>query len=192
MRQGVYAYAAASALASLMVAGQALAQTAHATTVEGPPDAAVPAGPVAWFDAKLSFGWPDAKYDEVGAGLAPRRTLPITLASRFAKAPEWTVRTGAEVRHNFSGGGRAAFGVDCTRYSRIFHDVANSPIIADDGYRLLNARVNYTLPNDQVTLSLFGTDLTKTLYLVSGNVLPAFGVAEASYGRSREWGVSAA
>ena len=30
-----------------------------------------------------------------------------------------------------------------------------------------------------------------TLYLVSGNVSGAFGLAEASYGRPREWGVSA-
>ncbi|WP_260598328.1 TonB-dependent receptor [Sphingomonas endolithica] len=148
--------------------------------------------PARWLSFNAAVGYLDAKYTAVGQGLGPTQILPITLDTKFVKAPEWTVTTGIDVSHEFANGSETALRVDYTQYSRIYHDVANSPIITDDGYGLLNARLNYTLPNKAVTLSVFGTNLTDTLYLVSGNVSGAFGLAEASYGRPREWGVSAA
>ncbi|AJP73192.1 TonB-dependent receptor [Sphingomonas hengshuiensis] len=147
--------------------------------------------PAPWFTFNAGLGYLDAKYTSVGAGLGPTQILPITLNSHFVKAPEWTVTSGVNVTHEFAGGSEAAFRADYTMYSRIYHDVANSPLITDDGYGLLNARLSYTLPNKDITLAVFGTNLTKELYLVSGNVSGAFGLAEASYGRPREWGVSA-
>ncbi len=146
--------------------------------------------PARWLSFNAAVGYLDAKYTSIGQGLGPTQILPITLASQFVKAPEWTVTSGLDVSHEFAGGSEAALRVDYTMYSRIYHDVANSPIITDDGYGLLNARLSYTLPNKAVTLAVFGTNLTDTLYLVSGNVSGAFGLAEASYGRPREWGVS--
>ncbi|MFC3581828.1 TonB-dependent receptor [Sphingomonas hylomeconis] len=147
--------------------------------------------PARWLSFNAAVGYLDAKYTSVGQGLGPTQILPITLDTGFVKAPEWTVTTGLDVSHEFANGSEAALRVDYTQYSRIYHDVANSPIITDDGYGLLNARLNYTLPGRAITLAVFGTNLTDTLYLVSGNVSGAFGLAEASYGRPREWGVSA-
>jgi len=149
------------------------------------------ARPARWFSFNAAVGYLDADYTSIGSGLGPTQILPITLASHFVKAPKWTVTTGAELSHEYANGSEAALRVDYTMYSRIYHDVANTPIITDDGYGLLNARLSYTLPGGAVTLAVFGTNLTKTLYLVSGNVSGAFGLAEASYGRPREWGVSA-
>lgn len=146
--------------------------------------------PASWLSFNAAVGYLDAKYTEVGQGLGPTQILPITPESSFVKAPEWTVTTGLDLRHEFASGGEAAFRVDYTMYSRIYHDVANTPNIAD-GYGLLNARLSYTLPGKDITLAVFGTNLTDSLYIVSGNASPAFGLAEASYGRPREWGVSA-
>ncbi|WP_420137199.1 TonB-dependent receptor, partial [Sphingomonas sp.] len=147
--------------------------------------------PARWFTFNAAVGYLDARYTAVGAGLGPTQILPITLATHFVKAPKWTVSSGAEVSHEFNNGGKMALRTDVTMYSRIYHDVANSPLITDDGYSLVNARLTYTLPGQAIQLSVFGTNLTKALYLVSGNVSGAFGLAEASYGRPREWGVSA-
>jgi iron complex outermembrane receptor protein len=47
------------------------------------------------------------------------------------------------------------------------------------------------LPSRAITLAVFGTNLTDSLYLVSGNISGAFGLAEGSYGRPRKWGISA-
>jgi iron complex outermembrane receptor protein len=147
--------------------------------------------PAPWMTFNAGVGYLHARYTEVGQGLGPTQILPITLATHFVKAPAWTVTTGLDLTHDFGNGSRGAFRVDYSLYSRIYHDVANSPIITDDGYGLLNARLSYTLPSPDLTLSVFGTNLTNTLYFVSGNVSGAFGLAEASYGRPREWGVSA-
>jgi iron complex outermembrane recepter protein len=147
--------------------------------------------PARWFTFNAAVGYLDTRYTAVGQGLGPTQILPITLASHFVKAPKWTVTTGAEVSHEFANGGKMAFRADLSSYSRIYHDVANSPLATDDGYSLLNARLSYTLPGQAIQLSVFGTNLTNALYLVSGNVSGAFGLAEASYGRPREWGISA-
>ncbi|GAA0327243.1 TonB-dependent receptor [Sphingomonas oligophenolica] len=147
--------------------------------------------PAPWFTFNAGVGYLDAKYTSIGAGLGPTQILPITLASHFVKAPDWTVTTGLDLSHEFDGGSEARLRVDYTMYSRIYQDVANTPIITQPGYGLLNARLSYTLPGRAITLAVFGTNLTDTLYLVSGNVSGAFGLAEGSYGRPREWGVSA-
>lgn len=147
--------------------------------------------PARWFTFNAAVGYLDARYTAVGAGLGPTQVLPITVNTHFVKAPKWTLSSGAEVSHEFNNGGKMALRTDLTVYSRIYHDVANSPLVTDDGYSLVNARLSYTLPGQAIQLSVFGTNLTKALYLVSGNVSGAFGLAEASYGRPREWGVSA-
>jgi iron complex outermembrane receptor protein len=147
--------------------------------------------PVRWFTFNAALGYLDSRYTAVGQGLGPTQVLPITLASHFVKAPKWTVSAGTEVSHEFANGGKMAFRTDISMYSKIYHDVANSPLATDDGYTLVNARLSYTLPGQAIQLSVFGTNLTNALYLVSGNVSGAFGLAEASYGRPREWGVSA-
>ncbi|MEG3179630.1 TonB-dependent receptor [Sphingomonas sp. LT1P40] len=147
--------------------------------------------PASWLSFNAAVGYLDAKYTAVGQGLGPTQVLPITLNSQFVKAPEWTVTTGLELSKRFDSGGEVSLRTDLTMYSRIYHDVANSPIITDDGYTLVNARLAWTLPGGAIQLSVFGTNLTDELSLVSGNVSGAFGLAEASYGRPREWGVSA-
>jgi len=147
--------------------------------------------PAHWLSFNGALGYIDARYTEVGEGLGPTQILPITLRSQFVKTPRWTVTAGGDVSHDFADGSRAVLRIDYSVYSRIYNDVANTPIITEPGYGLLNARLSYTLARPALTLSLFGTNLTNSLYLVSGNASGAFGLAEASYGRPREWGISA-
>lgn len=148
--------------------------------------------PTRWFSFNASVGYTDARYTGVGQGLGPTQVLPITLTSKFVKTPEWTVAVGGEMSHAFADGSEARVRVDYSTYSTIFNDVANTPIIAQKAYGLLNARVSYVFMGEALTLSAFGTNLTDKVYLVSGNASGAFGLAEASYGRPREWGISAA
>lgn len=149
------------------------------------------ARPASWFTANASVGHVDARYTSIGEGLGPTQILPITVNSQFVKTPKWTATAGAEVRHEFDGGGEVALRGDISLYSRIFHDVANTRVVSDDGYTLVNARMSYKLPGEHFEVALFGSNLTNTLYIVSGNASGAFGLAEVSYGRPREWGISA-
>ncbi|MGC6329975.1 TonB-dependent receptor [Rhizorhabdus sp. FW153] len=147
--------------------------------------------PARWLSFNAGIGYTDARYTGIGQGLGPTQILPITLNTKFVKTPEWTVAVGGELSHGFADGSEARLRLDYSTYSTIFNDVANTPIVAQKAYGLLNARLSYTLPGDALTLAVFGTNLTDTLYLVSGNASGAFGLAEASYGRPREWGASA-
>lgn len=147
--------------------------------------------PARWLSFNAAVGYTDARYTGIGQGLGPTQILPITLNTKFVKTPEWTVAVGGELSHGFADGSDARLRLDYSTYSTIFNDVANTPIVAQKAYGLLNARLSYTLPGDALTLAVFGTNLTDTLYLVSGNASGAFGLAEASYGRPREWGASA-
>ena len=149
------------------------------------------ARPAQWFTANASLGYLDAKYTSIGQGLGPTQILPITLASQFVKTPEFTATAGAEISHEFDSAGKLSLRGDVTMYSRIYEDVGNTALITEPGYVLANARLTYTLPGKAVQLSGFVTNLTNALYLASGNASPAFGLAEVSYGRPREWGVSA-
>lgn len=147
--------------------------------------------PARWLSFNAAVGYTDARYTGIGQGLGPTQILPITLNTKFVKTPEWTVAVGGELSHGFADGSDARLRLDYSTYSTIFNDVANTPIVAQKAYGLLNARLSYALPGDALTLAVFGTNLTDTLYLVSGNASGAFGLAEASYGRPREWGASA-
>jgi iron complex outermembrane recepter protein len=72
----------------------------------------------------------------------------------------------------------------------MFNDVANTPLVATPSYTLANARLGYMLPGGKIEIAAGVTNIEDTLYIASGNASPAFGLAEVSYGRPREWSLS--
>ena len=61
---------------------------------------------------------------------------------------------------------------------------ANQP-----GYNLLHARLSYSFMDDRAQISLFGTNLTDTSYMLfSQNLAPYFGFVSAVYGQPRSFG----
>jgi iron complex outermembrane receptor protein len=149
------------------------------------------ARPVSWFSANFGLGYLHARYTSVGQGLGPTQILPITLASKFVKAPKFTINAGAEVIHRLADDSEITLRGDLSAYSRIYQDVANTSLITEPGYELLNARLSYRLPGGRIEFAVFGTNLADARYFVSGNASASFGLAEVSYGRPREWGASA-
>ena len=149
------------------------------------------ARPVDWISFNAGVGYIDARYTEIGQGLGPTQILPITLDSKFVKAPKFTTTAGIEFRKDFDNDSGLALRGDISSYSRMYNDVANTALVAEPGYVLANARLTYTLPGGKAQVALFGTNLTGALYKLSGNASGAFGLAEAAYGRPREWGLSA-
>jgi iron complex outermembrane receptor protein len=107
------------------------------------------------------------------------------------KAPRWTVAAGAQVAIPLGDAGMLRVRGDVTDYSRIYNDLSNHPYLTEDGYTLVNARITWTDPEERFSIALFGTNLTDALYIQSGNFSNGFGLAEVSYGRPREWGLSA-
>ncbi|WP_210163327.1 TonB-dependent receptor [Niveispirillum irakense] len=150
----------------------------------------VRARPATGLDVDLSVGYTDAQYDEVGVGLGPTQILPITKDAKFVKTPKWTGNAGLQYTHALDHGGTLSLRGDLSVYSKFYNDVANTELVAQSGYGVVNSRLTYTASDDSWTLALFATNLTDRRYLVSGNASGAFGLAEGSYGRPREWGVT--
>ncbi|MET3665742.1 TonB-dependent receptor [Caulobacter sp. 1776] len=148
------------------------------------------AKPTANWSFNFGGGYMDAKYTEVGSGLAAGQVLPITLATHFVKAPKWTLNGGVEYGHELPGGGRLTARVDWSHYSTVYNDVANDPDLTQGAYDLFGARLAYASPGRVWQAALFGTNLSDERYMVSGNASSGFGLKEASFGRPREWGVS--
>jgi len=150
----------------------------------------VRAKPAKGLDFDLAVGYTDAQYDEVGSGLGPTQVLPITKAAKFVKTPKWTASTGLQYTHDLGDGSTLSLRGDLSAYSKFYNDVANTELVAQSGYGIVNSRLTYTSPDESWTLALFATNLTDRRYFVSGNASGAFGLAEVSYGRPREWGVT--
>jgi iron complex outermembrane receptor protein len=148
------------------------------------------ARPTANWSFNLGAGYMDAKYTKVGSGLAAGQVLPITVATHFVKAPEWTINGGIEYSRELPVGGRMIARVDWTHYSTIYNDVANDRDLTQPAYDLFGARIGYTSANQLWQAALFGSNLSDERYMVSGNASSGFGLKEASFGRPREWGLS--
>jgi iron complex outermembrane receptor protein len=149
------------------------------------------AKPSRWLDLNASVGHVDSKYTSISNPRAPSQVLPLTLSDHFVKAPRWTLAAGAQVNIPLGGLGMLKLRGDVTDYSRIYNDLSNHPYLTEDGYTLVNARLSWSDPAERFAVALFVTNLTKALYIQSGNFSNGFGLAELSYGRPREWGLSA-
>jgi len=150
------------------------------------------ARPVQPFSIDGTVGYLNAQYEEIGEGLTMMQMLPISLDHELPKAPEITVSGGAEyVLELGDDYGALALRADVSYRSKVYHDVANTELLAQDGYALLGARLSWVSTEEDWELAAFITNLTDERYRISGNAAsPAFGVAESSYGRPREWGAS--
>ncbi|QAY79414.1 TonB-dependent receptor [Sphingosinicella sp. BN140058] len=149
------------------------------------------ARPATWLDLNASIGHVDSHYTEISNPRAPNQALPLTLDDRFVKAPRWTLAAGAQISIPLGRSGNLRLRGDVTDYSRIYNDLSNHPYLTENGYTLVNLRLTWTDVEDRYSVALFGTNITDALFIQSGNFSNGFGLAEVSYGRPREWGVSA-
>ena len=154
----------------------------------------VVARPVQPFRINATLGYLENGYRSIGEGLGPGQVLPITEDSSLPKAPRWTFTAGGEYLLSLPIWlGSLAFRVDYSYRTRAFNDVANTPEIAQGAFGLLSANIAWRSQDERWELMVFGTNLTDERYRISGNASSAaFGIAELTYARPREWGLTVA
>eukprot|EP00752_Nemacystus_decipiens_P018150 g16282.t1 len=137
------------------------------------------------FSLSGGIGLLDAEYKDVG------NATDITRRSEFVKTPEFTAILSAEYEHALGRNGVLIWRADANYTSEVFHDVQNTPSIAEDDLTLVNARIAYLSNDGQWEAALFATNLTDEEYIANGlQALASFGTAEAVYGPPRQWGAS--
>ena len=134
------------------------------------------------------LGITDGKYVTVSPG------APVTTDSQFVDAPKFTFTVGGEYSMALGGAGHLVGRADYIHKSTIQYDYSNSPLVAQDPFGLLNARLTWQMRHSPVSVYLFGTNLTDTHYALGGlDDGPNGGLGEVIklMGPPRQWGLGA-
>ncbi|MEX6725447.1 TonB-dependent receptor [Parapedomonas caeni] len=147
-------------------------------------EAEIMARPAAGLDLSASIGYLDNEYKDLDAG------VPWSLDNKLPDAPKWTINLAAQYAFELGDMGALTVRGDAAYKSKSWKDPSNYALIAQPSYWLLNARMTWDSPDSLWSVSVFGTNLTDKYYRTAGTVVEAFGFAEATIGRPREWGLS--
>ncbi|GAB6196626.1 TonB-dependent receptor [Lysobacter xanthus] len=151
-----------------------------------------------------NLAWLDAKYDEFNFfDPVQGKTIDISGEQEFTNAPDFSGALNVEWRTDLANGGNLSARVGYAYQSSVVatteilrSNVApvapfGRPPIAQDGYGLVNASVNWRL-NKAWSFSLQGTNLADKEYLTTGyNLNQALGVYTGFYGAPRQYSLTA-
>jgi iron complex outermembrane receptor protein len=117
--------------------------------------------------------------------------------TRFITNPKWQYSVGGRYEHEV-GAGRLGGQLDWSWREKppttvLNADPRNQALLdsINGSVGLLNARVDYTLPDKGITLAVFATNLTNKHYAAVGtsNLYYSFGLLYATAQEPRMWGV---
>jgi iron complex outermembrane receptor protein len=100
------------------------------------------------------------------------------------RTPEWTGNLDLTYTKPFERG-TLQLGGNLYATSEIFFDPVEQ--FSQDSYQLLNLRATWTTPNDAMSFSVFGTNVTDEVY--RNQVQPATGAVQQGYGEPRSVGL---
>jgi iron complex outermembrane receptor protein len=87
--------------------------------------------------------------------------------------------------------GSVTLQLDFNYQDKVYFDAFNNPLLSEDDYWLLNARVGWTSADDKWEVSAFGRNLGKEEYMVYAFDLSFFGFNEEMIGTPRTFGIEA-
>jgi iron complex outermembrane receptor protein len=134
--------------------------------------------------------WLDAKLDEYTSTRGP--SLVVFSGNRLTNAPKFSF-TGIIDYTIPLGEGEAIDLVGSASYrSKVFFDPGNDPLIAQEGYWLLNARAAYSIDDGRWELAAFGRNLGDQEYLnMAFNLQSSFGLLQEIVAPPRTFGLEA-
>jgi iron complex outermembrane receptor protein len=149
-----------------------------------------------------SVGYLGFKYKNLGkadpavliaAGFAAAAAESPCATCRPRRAPEWTLSGGTTYKILLGdGAGSVALHGDWSYQTRVFFADNNNLRASQAPYALFNARITWENRNGDFSIAVFGTNLTDRLYSVGKlDFYNSFGTVESSWGRPREFGLSA-
>ncbi|ODU19589.1 MAG: TonB-dependent receptor [Sphingomonas sp. SCN 67-18] len=164
-------------------AGNALIQGFEVETVFRPIDP---------LTINASVGYIDAHYtsltDAVSAVSGPNPFQGgATVGGALPKTPDFKLNVSPRYELELGSGGSLTFIGDWTHTSSLDNDVALTFLLHRPSLDIFNASVMYKFPDDRISLTIGGTNLTDERYLVSGANNLAAGVIYGMYNRPAEW-----
>lgn len=133
------------------------------------------------------IGFIDAYYKEyIGEG-----GEDISDEREFVNTPKWTAMLGLDYKYQAGNYGTLNFGGDVSYRSKTYLTVSSSDSLAQDGYELFNAFINYETKDKHWLVSLSGKNLADEEYRDHGfDLMDSFGYQVAYYGAPRTFSLS--
>lgn len=151
-------------------------------------EAELTARPIGALELQAGLGWMHNEYKELSQGA---QLSGIEYGNKLPLTPDANASLGVSYRWNVPTGGVTLRG-DWSYRSQIFFQADNLPNARQGGYGLVNARLTYE-QDGPLLISLYGLNLADKIYITNAqDVTPQLGVAFASVGAPREWGIELA
>lgn len=138
-----------------------------------------------WLRLDGTLGYVDAEYDSFAPVVLDN--YPNAESISFANTPEWTANIGATLTLYEGDAGRFEARGDYSYRSGQFKEFTNEPSLYQKGYDLVNLSFSWFSPDDAWAVQAGVTNLTNTLYIVSGRFSDGGGYSQAVVSRPREW-----
>lgn len=105
------------------------------------------------------------------------------------QSPKFSGSIGPTWEKEFADQSSVMLTANLSYRSKQFYDDANSALLKQKGYELLDARATYTLPGGKMSVSVFGTNLTKQKYTSGFNDIIPIGAVDVIPGQPRFYGI---
>lgn len=151
------------------------------------------------FDVRIALAYTRSEYDDfpfapvystqptpaTGFGLVFTNSNADASGNQMVRSPEFTASTTFNYHRDLGGDRRLDVSVTPYYSSRVYFDFANT--LSQDAYVTVDANATLTF-NENLTLSIFGRNLTDEVYVVNKNLNSLVGVN--NYGTPRTFGVT--
>tara|TARA_R110002167_G_scaffold296423_1_gene500856 strand:+ start:1496 stop:3595 length:2100 start_codon:yes stop_codon:yes gene_type:complete len=127
-----------------------------------------------------TVGTLDAEYKEARA--------PITADLDLKQAPDFRWSIGSQFYLEIESG-EIEWAINANYSDEYFQNVANSPIGATDAYTLVNSRISFTNNAGNISVSLWGKNLTDEQYTTGSLLIEGLGIGAVYTNLPKSYGV---
>jgi iron complex outermembrane receptor protein len=141
--------------------------------------------PIEHLTAGISLSFLDARLGQFVSGAGTSEAQNFT-GNQFPNAPKFNAIFSADYAQPLARGDVVELSSTATYRAHQFFESSNNPLVAQNGYWLLDARLSYTSPNKKWDVAVLGKNLTGTQYLnFSNDLTSGFGILEEIVGPPR-------
>jgi len=134
-----------------------------------------------YFSLNANLGYIDAYYTSI----APQ--AQATTGSSLPKTSKWKYAISPELHFSLPNSATLRLAADYTYSSKAYNDVQNTEEIARKAAGVVSATISLIAPNDKVSLTIGGTNLSNERYITTGQPQAAGGVVYGTFSAPREW-----
>lgn len=130
------------------------------------------------FTLSGSLAWLETEFTDYTTDnpITAEREIIDLAGNALRQAPEWSFYLRGEYEFALNSGGSLTFGASAGYKSEQFYTEFNDDITGEDGYTLVDLNFLYTAPNEQLTLNVWGKNITDEL-VAGGAFVNALGRA---------------